>query len=162
MATYTDRNQNEWPVEVVTSTIEKVRKRVKDTEDKPVDLLECVTGTLTGRLLNDPVLLTKVIWVIIEDYAKTKGLTYDQFAAAHRGEVFDKAFDALMAALADFFPLKTGEALIQITLKVRQMREKAMEAIVRTMDNAIGQIKPASPMEILSAAAEVLSTEPGN
>ena len=149
MSTYTDNNKKSWSIEIDIKTLKDIRKKVKDETGKPVDLLSCLTGDLSFKLINDPVLLADILWTIVESQAKTAAVVQEQFIAAHRGDVLACAADALMEGIADFFPKPTAEKLRMIYQQAKTIREKALKTMVESLDKAAQQIQP---MELPSSA----------
>lgn len=154
MAVYTDSNKNEWPLDIVTRTVKEVKKNVKDADGQPVDLMSCVTGNLTFKLMTDPCLLVDILWTICKPYAETKGLTYDQFATAHKGEVLDAALGAFIEALGDFFPKPLKAALNQMFQKTKELQQTSIDAMVQSMDNALTTIQPATAQALREATIQ--------
>ena len=142
MSTYQDSNKNEWPLEIVTKTVREIKKTVKDAEGEPVDLMACVNGNLTFKLLTDPCLLVDILWTICKPYAETKGMTYDQFAAAHKGAVLDAGLEAFMEALGDFFPTPLKAALKEMYSRTKELQQTAIKAMIQSLDKSVQAIQP--------------------
>lgn len=76
-----------------------------------IDLLELVQPTqperfaqLMARLLAEPILLIDILYCVCKDECDARGMTDEDFGRAMAGDVLDAAFDAILAAIIDFFP----------------------------------------------------------
>jgi len=96
MKAFKDSEAREWPISVTVDVIERVR-------EIDVDLGDVSAATMRQIALDD-VLLVRVLWIIVEPIADTRGVTADQFGSAMVGKPLEDAYDSLRGAIEDFFP----------------------------------------------------------
>lgn len=136
MGTYKDATGYTWAVNLDVKALKEIRRRVTDADGLRVDLLDVQNGATIAKVLGDPILLTDILWVVCEKQAKNDGITQDAFYAAHRGNVFMQAMDALVEAISDFFPELEGIAYREIYKTSKRTREeqgrKMKEALKKT------------------------------
>jgi hypothetical protein len=143
MRSFKDTQGRDWPVAVNTATV----KRVRDLAG--VNLLKIVESGPDGRnllsdLLDDPVRLVDVLYVVCKPDADARGVTDEQFGGAMSGDAIDAGFTALTEDLADFFPQpRHRQALRSLLTKVRETGELLM----RDAAEAVEAINPAEHAE---------------
>jgi len=106
MRTFRDTEGRDWQVTVNVRTVKEVRSALG------VDLADAVTvakdGTvradLVERIAGDPCLLADILWVICREDAKGRGVSDVGFGRALAGDVIERATEALLDELVDFFP----------------------------------------------------------
>lgn len=115
MKTFIDNAGRTWTVSINVSTI----KRVKDLLG--VNLMEAVTGKLIEELEADICQYVNVIYCVCRKEADAKGVSDEAFGEALGGDALEKATDAFLDELIDFFP----QAKRQIFRKAFQKRKDA-------------------------------------
>jgi len=100
MASFTDQFNRSWSIRVTLNTVATVNEKcgVKLTE-----LFENKSELLKS-LLNDLEKFAGVIWTICETQAAAVGVTKEQFYDGLLGDSIEKAIDALLETVIDFFP----------------------------------------------------------
>ena len=98
MAQFKDNAGHEWTLSITVGAIRRVRNRLQ------TDLLEAAEGDLLARLARNAVLLVDVLWCLVEPEARGRDVTDEDFGRALVGGALDRATDALVEALLDFFP----------------------------------------------------------
>lgn len=100
MTTFVDTAGRTWTVRVDVAAIKRVRSVAG------VDLYGLVDDRFAGlgRLLGDPVPLVDVLYVLCRDAAERAGVTDEDFGRAMAGDVIERAANAFVEALIDFFP----------------------------------------------------------
>jgi hypothetical protein len=109
-------------------------QRVRDTLDG-IDLMDCLGGDLLPRLARDPYLLCDVLYVLLEDQAKERGLSDKDFGRALGGDAIDSAADALTGALIAFFRPAQRPALEAAQKKINQMINRASETALGLLNS---------------------------
>jgi hypothetical protein len=95
-------------------------------------------------LLNDPIALVDVIFVLCKEQADRLHVSDEMFAAGLVGEVYETAADAFVEALIDFFPPSRGRA-------IRMFFAKAKEAALAMMQQAEEQMDQLTPSDFVSS-----------
>ena len=122
MTTYKDCKNHEWIVRIDVRNLKKIRERVKNKNGESIDLLDAGNALFLNALLSDPVLLTDILWILVENQAREDGLTMEAFQIAHRGNVLLEAQRTLAEALAEFFPTLEGLTFLEV-LKSQEKRK---------------------------------------
>jgi len=145
MRTFKDNTGRTWTVSISTETIKDVRSMLN------VDLVEAAFPPeglpeserrlpLLARLIQDPILLVDVLYVVCKEEADARQVSDRDFGKAMGGAVIVQGRAALMGELADFFPergptiARQGEKLIggiratakALEVKVAEMSEDLM------------------------------------
>jgi len=128
MAKFKDNKGNEWIVPVNSTTV----KRVRDVLD--IDLVD-LNQTTINRLIEDTVLLVDVLWVLCERQAKSKKVSEEGFAERLVGDPIDAAVDALLEAIANFFPALRRSLLLKANEKVKTIRQKGADLAFAKIDD---------------------------
>lgn len=134
MATFTDQNGRQWVLKIDAPTIHEVRKELA------IDLAKLDEQTY-AQLLEDPVLLVDVLWIIVRKNAG--GTTDRQFGEALCGDAIDQATRGLLDAIADFFPQRKRLLLRSLGEKNAAMMDRMLAAI----ENRINDPEMASEIE---------------
>lgn len=119
MAEYEDVCGARWPVMITVQTIRDVKKKTG------YDLMEFIDGGLFEKLVNRPVDLCAVLEVVTG--ADEQG-TQSQLAQGLGGDAIERAFDALVTALVDFFPRHLRTPLAEAVEKYKTTAAMAGEA----------------------------------
>lgn len=123
MKTFKDTNGKDWVVSVTVNTV----KRVKAATN--FDLLSAVEDKAAlMRLGTDPELMVDVLFAACETQAKERGVDGVAFAEAiGGGDGLESAANAMLEAMADFFPKHRREPLHLALAKLRQVQDKASQ-----------------------------------
>lgn len=127
MQSFKDAKGRDWQIEITVNVIKKVRATLD------IDLTE-VDGAVYRRL-DDPVTLVDLLWLICEEEAQGRNLTDEDFGCGLVGDPIEDATNALLDAIADFFPGRK-RSLIQAMLKnAATLQDKAAAmAMAKIMD----------------------------
>lgn len=157
MKTFTDNAGRDWQVAVDVAAVKRVRGMCDG-----LDLITAIEGTLFHQLSADPVLLVDVLYAVCKPQADERGVTDQQFGAAMAGDAIDKATDALLEEICDFFRsgrrtvLKTGLQKLRAaeTLAMSQAVAKVQEIdVADLMRQAAGDSSTSSPASSVSTPA---------
>ena len=126
MAAFKDQNGKEWTVTLDAPKIRSVRNECKldlaAIDDRPYE-----------RMYDDTILLVDVLWVLCREQAQKANITDVQFGEALVGDTIERATEAVLAAILDFFPSRKRTLLQTLASKGQRLREvsiaKAMERL---------------------------------
>lgn len=118
MRTFVDAENRSWSIAIDAPTIKRVR-----AEANGIDLMN-VDGPLLEKIGTDPVLLVDLIWAVCRPQAEALSVTDEQFGRALVGDALERAADALMGGIEDFFPHGRRKVWAAAMAKGRQVQEK--------------------------------------
>lgn len=149
MRNFTDADGRYWNVEVVIPTVRRVRERLQ------VELLEIVdvNGELFQRIAKDPCLLCDVLFVICQRQAESMQVTDEDFGRALRGDALELATEALLYAIADFFPNQRREILTSLLGKMKSLNTSAVEMIRKKLDQGTEEARQTIERELFGSAS---------
>lgn len=126
MATFKDKHGKDWVISLDAPLIMAVRREC--------DLdLASTDGSAYERMADDPILLVNVLWVLCREQAGD--MTDVMFGKLLVGDAIEKATEAMLEAICDFFPLRKRQLLQAVVAKNAKIREIGMEkALARIND----------------------------
>ena len=135
---FTDVHGRAWTLTLTVGSLLDVRR------ETGVDLAGALKSeaALSDLIFGDPATLVGLLYVLCESQAKTAGVTPEAFGYGFDGATVEAATEALIAAVADFFPRsRIGQAIRRnLTATMRRAEDEAIKVI----DAAAG----ASPSKI--------------
>jgi hypothetical protein len=137
VASFKDADGREWKLRLTVGLLGDVRR------DAGVDLGAAIKSPkdLAGILYADPADLVKVLWVLVEKQATDAGVSPEEFGHAFDGAAIERAGEALLEAVADFFPRSAIGRKIKSNLpKLLEQVDREIEA---RMDAALTSNAPA-------------------
>lgn len=151
MASFKDRNDREWRLELDVPMVVALRTRVG------FELGKAAVSERFGEILfGDPETLVRVLWVICEQQAEKAGVTPEQFGGGFNGQAVSDAVDALIGAITDFTHRPAVAAAIKAKLpttlagmEARMIR--AIEEKMNSISNESATSLPASAESIQQA-----------
>jgi hypothetical protein len=134
MQSFKDAAGRDWHVAINVAAV----KRVKAARD--IDLVAAVDpeARLLERLAGDPILLVDVLYVLCQPQAQAQNVSDEQFGEALWGESLDRAIDAFLEALTDFFPQARRGVLRDLLAKWRALETKAAQAATTRINGDLG------------------------
>jgi len=129
MKTFTDNTGRSWTIAVNVEAIKRVKSLLA------INLLDAVEGKLIEQLVDDPVLLCDVIYVLCKPQADAASVTDEDFGRAMAGDAIEAATTALLEELADFFPRGRRELLQKALAKLKVFEAKVLEAAAARLDS---------------------------
>jgi hypothetical protein len=108
---------------MVSITVDTIR-RVRTLLGK--DLLSIIDGDLYPQVVSDPVILVDLLFAICKPQADQLGVSDEVFGAGFSGEVLDRATEAFVEALVDFFPPKRASLLRAMVEKMTSLEDLAL------------------------------------
>jgi hypothetical protein len=137
MAKLKDNKGREWEVLIDVPQLKRVRERVK------FDLGKLFANDLAGlrQLATEPEVLVDVLFVLVQEEAEKRNVSPEDFGRSLAGDSLEAGFDALMEALADFYPSRQAKPLRALLAKNRDLSEalsqRALTAIASLDSTAI-------------------------
>lgn len=126
-----------WTLRVDVECLRRVRAMTG------VDLLELVgagtqaqksIGSAIAALVDDPVLLVDVLYVVCKPEADARGVSDEDFGRAMAGDAIGQAVEALLAGVIDFFPSAAQRArLRRMAATMLRMMSRADQGIEQMM-----------------------------
>ena len=98
MKTFVDNMGKTWTVTVNVGTI----KRVKDLLG--INLVQAITGDLIEKVENDICLFVDILYVVCKQQAQANNISDEKFGELLGGDSLEKATEAFLDQLIDFFP----------------------------------------------------------
>lgn len=133
MAAFTDNQGREWLVVCNVASIE----RAKDATG--VNLCDLVRGELYDRLDVDCVLVAKLLAAICRPELHGRQVAPDAFIESIQGDPTDAGREAILDAMADFFPTRHRNALSGMRAMAKKLQEtgsKSLEAFLASESSA--------------------------
>lgn len=130
MHSFKDNTGREWIVVINVPQMRKVRAKLD------IDLGKLLDNRMVplNEIINDPVKLVDVVFVLCSEQAATLGITDEQFGAAMAGDALEDAVYAFCEALASFQPKQRREALRAVLKRGREISEKALERATASIE----------------------------
>ncbi len=127
---FTDVAGRAWTLTLTVGSLIDVRR------ETGVDLAGALKSesALSDLIFGDPATLVSLLYVLCETQAKAAGVTPEQFGHGFDGRAVEAATEALLTAVADFFPRsRIGQA---IRRNLAATMERAEDAAIRAIDAA--------------------------
>ena len=121
MSKFTDASGAEWSIDFDCFVLDKVRK------ESEVDLADVSAGGLLA-VERDVTALGRVLVAVCEEQRVQRGTSPRDFLKSVRGDALTRAREAVLDALADFFPASEWSAM-QSNLTTRKNRNVQMEEL---------------------------------
>ena len=129
MATFEDSKGRQWVVHCDVGTIARVRR------ETGCDLAKLLASKeALQELADDPVRLVEVIWSVIEPQAETRSVSPEDFGSSLVGDAIERATDALVEAIIDFFPKRRGNLLRQLVEKTKSLETAISQKIEKQIE----------------------------
>ncbi len=129
MRKFNDNKNRGWILEINVGAIKRVRDLAK------IDLLDMENGRIFERLIDDPVALCDVIYVLVKIQADEKGITDEDFGQSMAGDAIEDATTAMLEELVDFFPGPRRAILKKALGKLRTVQKLMIETANKELDN---------------------------
>lgn len=143
---FTDAAGRRWVVTINAHTM----KRVKAATGVEIARFTDNKFRKLGELLGDIEKFIDVLFVCLEDSARERNVSDEDFGRGLGGDAIDDAADAFVRAFADFSPRQCRKPLLALAKKGREYAAKVSQAAVE----ALGQIDVATlPLPSINSAA---------
>lgn len=117
---FKDSADREWQVDITVNTIKRVRELTE------IDLAS-LDHALLKDILTDPIDLCNVLYAIVKPQADAQDVTPENFGEALVGNAIERATDALLEALVNFFPDSRSRVLKAALAKVKELDKKIQD-----------------------------------
>jgi hypothetical protein len=122
MATFKDTAGREWQVAIDAPKIMRIRE---DCDSKFL-LSDGERDNTYERLLADPVLLCRVIFLLCHKEIADRSLSEEEFYLGVIGDAIDAATEAMLKAIISFTPRRTREVLEVCAAKTEKFQQLAV------------------------------------
>jgi hypothetical protein len=130
MQRFKDNVGFEWEITLDAPKIKQCR------QDCGIDLVDSdSTGKAYDHISTDPCALVDTLWCLCRKQAEANKIDQEQFAARITGDTLELAADAMMAAVADFFPKRRAELTRTVAAKAQAIRAAGMEAALKRIND---------------------------
>lgn len=130
MHLFYDDQERQWRLSINVAAVKRVR-RVFSEEGEPFDLLDPELPTM---LANDPALLADLLWELV-DKSKNPDVTPEQFGEALGGNAIERAGEAFLEELFDFFPKGRRDVNRAIYNKIKIKQAALIEETVKNIES---------------------------
>lgn len=134
MSQFKDCLGREWQIDLTVASLRDVRKHAQ------IDLGKLLkdNNAFAEFLFSEPEALVEVLWVLCREQAEAQGVDAEHFARGFDGPTGDKAAEAVLAAVADFFPRRgLGRTLKErMPSLLAKMDELANQVVTEALDRA--------------------------
>ncbi|MEO2045206.1 MAG: hypothetical protein ABGX16_01365 [Pirellulales bacterium] len=129
MAAFTDRKGNSWVIDVNTTSLKKLKTHGYDISETVED------GSIITRMMEDPIFLVDLIYVLCQDQAEKRSISDEQFGEmVGRGDIIGPATEALVEELTLFFRSR-GQVMDKAMSKFLSLQGKMVEEAKRKIDS---------------------------
>jgi hypothetical protein len=99
------------------------------------DLLDLSDGRAIERLIDDPIALCDVLYVLCRDQATERSVTDEKFGEGLAGDALDNATEALLTELVNFFPPRKRTILAKALATVKAVQAKMYDQAMAALDD---------------------------
>lgn len=155
--TFTDNKSRIWTVEFNVT----VAKRIRALLD--IDPLSAEPGKDLATVINDPIMLADVLYVVCKPQADAAGVTDEQFGEGLAGDAINAATAALMEAYIGFFSDPRKRDLMNRSwIKTREGEAKLLEASRPMVEAAIDEAVEKAQQEIAAVLGKASTSSPAS
>lgn len=126
MSKFKDAAGRDWSIALDAPTIRAVREECEFN-------LVADDGKLYERLSEDPVKLIEILWTLCK--GQHASVEYIPFAKSLVGDAIEHATDALLEAVANFFPARKRSLLLSLAKKQRAAETAGLEMAAKRLDD---------------------------
>ena len=156
MKTFTDNAGRTWTVAIHVAAVKRVRGLLG------IDIYGLVDDSFAAltKLLADPVALVDLLYCLCQEEASARQVSDEDFGRAMGGDAIERATDAFLEELIDFFP----DARVRASLrKVIEAGRKVRDNLLSHAETMIATIDPSREAQRLidssgSLPAQLVST----
>lgn len=147
MRIFKGHDNKAWQISVDVAQLKAVR------EQTGVDLFRLFDDemALLTQLTLDPCKLVDVIWVLCREQAREAGVSDEQFGRGMGGDVLQRATEAFVEAVIDFFPEQ------QARWNLMTAKRKGKEIQQKTLERMQGRLEAIDPE---AEASRILGGDP--
>ncbi len=129
MASFTDTEKRAWTLRLTHGDVMRLKKALS------TDLYKAMDNRMAGmvEIMSDPEKLVTTVFFLIEDVAREREVSPEDFANALDGSTLEAMAEAFWEMVADFFP-KSKKTLMAAQTKAKEMEAKAQEKAAKAME----------------------------
>lgn len=133
---FTDTKGEGWTIEINNTVIKRVRSMCE------VDLLEVLDGKeLIKRLMQDPITLGDVLYVVCLPQCQQRDVTDEQFGERLAGDALDEATTALLEEVVNFSPNRRDrEAAQRVLTETWKTMDRARDLVQTSLQEKMDQV----------------------
>lgn len=143
MTTFTDTEGRSWEVHITTNALKRVHSLTGENIDTLFD------EKTVDRLCTDYVFIADALYAVCKPQADERGVTDEQFGEALAGEPLEKAIEALLEALVDFFPPKRQATARRLVKAFKKLETTVFNRVNTRLDT----------LDLEQTADQVMSSE---
>lgn len=131
MKTFKDNEGREWCVAINSTTVKRVRDLLK------VDLMSIVNDKeFIASLVNDPILLVDIIYVLCKSQADDRKISDEKFGEAMAGDAIALATEAMLDELVNFSPSAAKRKVLQTAFsRMKELDSLATAKVQKALDD---------------------------
>ncbi|MCA9072401.1 MAG: hypothetical protein KDA84_25930 [Planctomycetaceae bacterium] len=129
MRVFTDGKNREWELEITVDSARRIKEQLE------FDIVALKDGEALTNLLNDPVKIVDTLWLLLEEQANEAGIDSSKFSRGFFGDALERATDALVSCMIDFFPGKRRAILQKMWSQAKAIQEREIEAVSKYLDS---------------------------
>lgn len=132
MRSFVDGQERSWELALNVTALKRLRGALN------LDLMKALDdhGELLGRLASDPVLLCDALYVLCREQVGSRNMSEEQFGEMIAGETWERACNAFLEELVDFFRGRRAHpALVKLLAKMKQMEKAAATHAEKLLDD---------------------------
>lgn len=141
-----DLKGRQWELQITVGTIKRVRSKLD------MDLYNIGDEGFIKTIIDDPIKLIELFWVILEDEVEKQEIDEAEFCKGWAGEVIEIATNLFIEELIEFFPPKKRMPVEKMWKKLRSLEEKVYKKVEIEVENI-------SEDDILDTAMEIMKTK---
>ena len=129
MKVFKDNAGREWLIEINVDALKRVKSLLG------VNLLDAAGGDLLEKLVSDPVLLCDVIYALVKPEADNRNVPAEDFGRGMAGDAIEKATEAVLEELVNFFPSGKRRVLARAMGKLRELEAVVIETAEKRLQS---------------------------
>lgn len=127
MRNFTDNKGGNWSINITV-------REVKELRAIGIDIM-AQDGSGIAQLAGDVEILVNALYCLCKKQADEKGVSADDFLSLFGGDSIEAAVNAMMEAVADFFPSARKKVLNRALEKAREVEAEIIENVMQKMDS---------------------------
>lgn len=123
-----DNLDRTWSTAITVNTVKRVQQLTG------VNLLAVFDGGLLNRLADDPILLVNTLYAVCKPQADQRDVTEEAFGELLVGDTIERAAEALVRGIIDFFPSDRREVLGRLWTATGKAQTEAFKLVTSKLD----------------------------
>ncbi len=135
MKSFKDNIGREWQLSININTIRKIKEKFKIDVSLFLRIDQEGLNVAELQKLDDPLLLTDLLFFICEKQAESQGITAESFADAISGNAIESATWAFLEAVAEFWPLSKRNAMMKLLEVSRKQQGELLAQLEKVLND---------------------------